>query len=50
MEGGKPENLEKNPQSTGDTNYMSSDPSLRKKPGAIPKVVTHPAITPIDRA
>ena len=54
-EGGKPENLEKNPRSTGETNYNNSthmsSTFFENQHEAIPmQVVTHPAITPSDRA
>ena len=54
MEGGKLENPEKNPRSTGETNYNSASHEFRskleKQRGAIPRWSTHPAITPNDRA
>ena len=41
MEGGKPENPEKNPRSTGETNYNSASHEFRSKleeqPGAKPR-------------
>ena len=51
-EGGKPENPEKNPRSTGETNYNNSTHISSKffenqHQAGYTQVVTHPAITPI---
>ena len=53
-EGGKPENPEKNPRSTRETNYNKSTHMSSKffsgSTRGYTQVVTHPAITPSDRA
>ena len=53
-EGGNPENPEKNPRSTGEANYNNSTHISSKffweSTQGFTKVVTHPAITPSDRA
>ena len=52
-EGEKPENPEKNPRSTGETNYNNSthtSSTFLENQHNIPMLVTHPAITPSNRA
>ena len=49
MEGGKPENPEKNPRSTGEINYDNSihiSPKFESQHGAVP-IFTHPATDPV---
>ena len=51
-EGGKPENLEKNPRSTGEINYNNSihmSPKFEIQHGGCTQMVTHPAADTSDR-
>ena len=50
MEGGKPENPEKNPRSTGEINYDNSihtSPKFESQHGGCTQMVTHPATDPV---
>ena len=51
-EGGKPENLEKNPRSTGEINYDTSihmSPKFEIQHGGCTQMVTHQAADTSDR-
>ena len=53
MEGGKPENPEKNPRSTGEINYDNSihiSPKFESQHGAVPRWSPIQLLTPPDRA